>query len=47
MTARKKLTNVEKIVHLLDIKEALVKKLEILKAGKKLDDFIYMSPQKF
>jgi len=44
MNARKKLTNVEKINHLLAIKKALEIKLEMILNGKTLQDFYYLSP---
>jgi len=47
LNARKKLTNVEKINHLLEIKKALELKLEMIAKGKTLQDFYYLSPQEF
>lgn len=45
MHARKKLTTAEKISHLLDMKRALLKKLEVIDAGGKIKEFGYLSPQ--
>ena len=42
MNARKKLTTVEKIEHLLEIKEALEKKLSVIASGKTITDFTYL-----
>ena len=44
MNSQSKLTTSEKIEHLLDIKDALVKRLKIIKSGKKIGEFNYMSP---
>jgi hypothetical protein len=47
MNARKKLTTVEKIDHLLEIKEALEKKLSVITSGRTINDFTYLTPQEF
>ena len=41
------MTTSEKIEHLLEIKEVLLKKLKILRQGKKIADFSFMSPDEF
>ncbi len=38
------MTTAEKIEHLLHVKEALDKRLKILRTGKKIEEFDYMTP---
>ena len=47
MHARKKLTTAEKISHLLDMKRALLKKLDVINAGGHIQEFGFLSPQQF
>ena len=47
MNSRKKLTTSEKIEHLLHVKEALEKRLTVLKSGQKIKEFSYLNPQQF
>ena len=47
MNSRKKLTTSEKIEHLLHVKEALEKRLTLLKSGQKIKEFNYLNPQEF
>ena len=47
LNARRKLSSAEKIQHLQDIKNALEKKLKVLKSGKKIIEFEYYTPQEF
>ena len=47
MNSRRKLTTSEKIEHLLHVKEALEKRLDVLKSGQKIKEFSYLSPQEF
>ena len=45
--ARKKLTTCEKIEHMLDIQEALTKKLNCIQKGEIIKDFDYLTPQQY
>ena len=45
--SKKKLSALEKIDHLQDMKEALVDKMKTLQSGKQISDFEIMSPQEF
>lgn len=47
INSRRKLSTSEKIQYLQEIKEALLKKKEILSQGKKIVDFDYLTPQQF
>ena len=44
INGKKKLTTAEKIEHLIDIKKALHKKLDIIKNGGVIKEFDYLSP---
>ena len=44
LNAKKKLTTAEKIEHLLHVKQALDKRLNIINQGKQIKEFDYMSP---
>jgi ribosomal protein L19 len=47
VNARKKLSTGEKIERLIDIKNALIKKLKVLQSGGKIKDFDYLTPGLF
>ena len=44
LNAKKKLTTAEKIEHLLHVKQALDKRLNLINQGRKIKEFDYMSP---
>lgn len=44
LNARKKLTTCEKIEHMLNVKEALIKKLDVIKTGFIIKEFSYLTP---
>jgi plasmid maintenance system antidote protein VapI len=45
INGKKKLTTAEKIEHLIDIKQSLHKKLEVIRNGGTIKEFDYLSPQ--
>lgn len=47
INGKKKLTTAEKIEHLIDIKQSLHKKLEVIRNGGTIKEFDYLSPQQF